>query len=1115
MRGKTRRILSLVLSFGLLFQQMGFAQVAAELNLANYLSRIGSNIAQEKFRPLHLRYFSYDSLNDNFKVLLDKGDLKNLQTPELENSTKTLLSYFLIGVTLPDDMFWVNLRPDSEDRIIDPWLEKTDVGKIMLEVDLQLKKDTALFTSPQAPEGREYWNRLYKKAAEIFGNENIEIPTLTRPWIVPGEIIVRESKDSAYVYKANLKVMLEQDYLKDSASYNFKDPRSKALNEYSSQLIRELIIPKLTKEVNSSKRYAALRQVYYSLILSRWFKLRFTGKTGTYASLINTRNLTNLVSKETWSKTDYFKQYQKSFADGEYNIKEPVYTPTGQVIRSYFSGGVKMDIQPNGFTHNGKMPVALSNQPGIIKIEGDASTGHLLNEKAEISSSPVGQMFVDGINLSEQWEGLVSKNNGKAFTAESAYDGQEVTWDGIDPGDVLQLGLKLDTTGKIIYWGRNKTKDQELNRMVVSESIKDSEGRDTGFVKVLNEYRALRPNATKTKPIGRQADPKSVHPDNERTCPFGCVDPTKGNSLLNREVSWGDKDQKINGRIWRAQFNAATFEENGHFLWVPDIYDPKQRRSQMVLYEDVLDILGLSHNSNNMIFFYNDPHAGGTVNHIHFQSFYRNDNSPMAIEKSKLSLLAKIKEVAISRLEGYFIEGLVFNNDTNPQLADIIFRFVDLLQNRHIPFNLIFSKDKVYLMPRNPEGEIVKEFPTGVLVSAELCGKIIIVDEKTYNSTDFNKIKAAFSKITVAREDIDNLVEKVSQSMKTSDEESASSAAKAQQDKSSASPIYLSIEWKYESRRVTYDEDKVHKILKSIIQRELKNAERSGKPEYSSEFQTREICRNGLDDLVTCFIRITRGQVTAFSLSMRDGPVADVLVCCKDIGDGVRDARAAALKKIQFFSGGKAVNHLSELGILVYDSDGLPYGADMWGYEGYINLVSSVQAAVVGVGIRIEISEEQYKQNMRLDDFLSLVEQLARAYLNTLARASSSSAISSSPNEMQPGGIDFRTLPMTIQPMGSFNGLDFRLPQLSQAELRQINVASEIKQIKNMVQAGIAPSGERIKELIAACVQKKEMDSQVDNLLLCLADIFKLEEENASESSPELREALVIVDSRS
>ena len=112
-----------------------------------------------------------------------------------------------------------------------------------------------------------------------------------------------------------------------------------------------------------------------------------------------------------------------------------------------------------------------------------------------------------------------------------------------------------------------------------------------------------------------------------------------------------------------------------------------------------------------------------------------------------------------------------------------------------------------------------------------------------------------------------------------------------------------------------------------------------------------------------------------------------------------------------------------------------------------------------------------------------------------------------------PGGIDFRALPMTIQPMGSFVGLNFKLPQLTQAELAKMNIDSEMQQIQNMVASGILPSGQRVKELIAACAQKKEIGARADNLLLCLIDICKLEEENAYEASPELREALVIVDS--
>ncbi|MBI4706535.1 MAG: hypothetical protein HY761_01220 [Candidatus Omnitrophica bacterium] len=293
------------------------------------------------------------------------------------------MNYFYIGLTLPNDSFWVNLRPaplmtegqstgtDSPNNIIDSYLSKTDIGRILLEADVQLKKDTSSYTNPATPIGKQYWNKLYKKASDLFGTDQITIPTLTRPWIVPGEIIIRESLSpvasvgqetgdrrqathpSAYIYKATLKVMLEEDYLKGlspkgtvpgSTDYSFTDPRLKELNSYSTELIKELIIPKLTKEVNSSKRYSKLRQVYYSLILAQWFKSRQKGLSpkGTVPDLIDSKNLSNLTSKTTWDKATYFNQYQQSFTKGEYNTKETVYTPSGQVIRSYMSGGITL-----------------------------------------------------------------------------------------------------------------------------------------------------------------------------------------------------------------------------------------------------------------------------------------------------------------------------------------------------------------------------------------------------------------------------------------------------------------------------------------------------------------------------------------------------------------------------------------------------------------------------------------------------------------------------------------------------------------------------------------------------------------------------------------------------
>jgi triosephosphate isomerase len=379
-----KKVFSLLIVLTFIVQQTGFAQAVSQLDISKYMTGFSG---PEKFRPVQLRYFSYNPLTDTFQVLIDKGDVKNASDSQVREKGQELLKYFLVGIALPDENFWVNLRPDSENEIINQELAKTDVGKVLLEADLQLKKDVARFTSPETVEGAVYWNELSKKAAALFGSENVTMPTLIRPWIIPAEVIIRESGPSAFVYKATLKVMLEQDHLKNSATFNFSDKRLKTLNEYSAQLIRQSIIPQLTKEVNSSPKYAALRQVFNSLILARWFKGKFAGTHGVYASLINSGNLQGLTSAQPWSKSDYFSQYQKSVTNGEYHVTKEI----NGAFRTFFSGGIALrnELQmprlgasssssPIG-TFIGSNPLitrALGN--GMVSLTGKAEGGQLL-----------------------------------------------------------------------------------------------------------------------------------------------------------------------------------------------------------------------------------------------------------------------------------------------------------------------------------------------------------------------------------------------------------------------------------------------------------------------------------------------------------------------------------------------------------------------------------------------------------------------------------------------------------------------------------------------------------------------------------------------------------------
>jgi len=83
---KVIKVLALVLSFLLCFQQSGVAQVAGELDLSAHFLQFKSALFPEKFRPLHLRYLSYDNLNNNFKLLLDKGDFARGLSPKMLKS---------------------------------------------------------------------------------------------------------------------------------------------------------------------------------------------------------------------------------------------------------------------------------------------------------------------------------------------------------------------------------------------------------------------------------------------------------------------------------------------------------------------------------------------------------------------------------------------------------------------------------------------------------------------------------------------------------------------------------------------------------------------------------------------------------------------------------------------------------------------------------------------------------------------------------------------------------------------------------------------------------------------------------------------------------------------
>ncbi|MFH1441803.1 MAG: hypothetical protein ABIH18_07195, partial [Candidatus Omnitrophota bacterium] len=112
-----------------------------------------------------------------------------------------------------------------------------------------------------------------------------------------------------------------------------------------------------------------------------------------------------------------------------------------------------------------------------------------------------------------------------------------------------------------------------------------------------------------------------------------------------------------------------------------------------------------------------------------------------------------------------------------------------------------------------------------------------------------------------------------------------------------------------------------------------------------------------------------------------------------------------------------------------------------------------------------------------------------------------------------PGGIDFKVIPFVTKPMGSFSGLDFNLPRLSRTQLNRINIDAELSQINSMVSSGIRPSDQRITEVVAACIQKKQINQYLDEIVAFTRNICNSEAFKAVKTSNGLKRIMLVLDS--
>ena len=360
------RIICVVLMLAFVSYDLSWAGATEVLSLKNLPS-----LPQVPFVPPTLKYLSVNEANPHnyFNFLLDKGLSPKGTVPDLNAEAKKLINYFFLGITLPDNVFWVNLKPAESRRITSEQLSRTDLGRTLLEQDFRLKRDVSQYLNPHNPIGRQFWEKLYS----ALGKDRVKkagITTSNRVWIVPAEAVVIETEDGALLAKSSLKVLLESEYaalklkpgtqsLSESSSGN-----SDSLQSLTEQLMKEIVIPAITKDVNESQNYAPLRQIYHSLILAQWFKRKHKNANSTYAQAINKGYLKGLESRLPWEKQQIWQEYLKSYSQGEYKIQDTVFG----LKRMYFSGGVIFDLGA------ASMPLTIIGQkelPQILKQDPD------------------------------------------------------------------------------------------------------------------------------------------------------------------------------------------------------------------------------------------------------------------------------------------------------------------------------------------------------------------------------------------------------------------------------------------------------------------------------------------------------------------------------------------------------------------------------------------------------------------------------------------------------------------------------------------------------------------------------------------------------------------------
>ncbi|MEU0054999.1 LPXTG cell wall anchor domain-containing protein [Streptomyces sp. NPDC006334] len=281
-----------------------------------------------------------------------------------EEKAQLISDAFFTWLALTPDHFWVNLNPDDPNTIMKAPFDKTDAGRILLEADMEMKRDFGRAEDPKTDAGKRFWDQITKVDGKpCMGS--------TRNWIVPKMAEVRIEDDGAYILSAPLEVKsVAQEYNTPGPGGGMPCTLTKEQTAHNMDVYGRTILPVVQKQVNEDAKYADLRRVYKARIAAEYVRQTVARDKkafgGSFAGIIDRNQVKRwpLRGKNAaWDKMTVWKEMKRSFTEGDFKYEIPV----GGEIWVYTVGGVDLTQQPQEKVSKARFQAEKPNLPSVTK----------------------------------------------------------------------------------------------------------------------------------------------------------------------------------------------------------------------------------------------------------------------------------------------------------------------------------------------------------------------------------------------------------------------------------------------------------------------------------------------------------------------------------------------------------------------------------------------------------------------------------------------------------------------------------------------------------------------------------------------------------------------------